>query len=192
MAAASVTRLPAAADLVGLDFRRVRLTGSFLHGQEQLLVGRSYQGRAGYGVFSPLLLTDERTIFVDRGWIPLAAKSSDEWRAPDGAPISIEGVLRVPPHENSGTGASIGNEHYRLSLLQMARQAAIDPAKLVPAYLVDLGQSDGRSLPVPRAVGVEIADNHLQYALTWFALAAALVVIFLLASRQGRNAGGPQ
>lgn len=180
--AADPVPLPGAGDdLTAFDFRRARLSGRFLHDREQLLVGRSYQGLSGYEVMTPFALADGRAVFVDRGWIPLAAR--DSARGEPSAEVSFEGVIRVPPAP-SGPGASRGNEHYRLNLGHMAAEAGVDPGRLVPVYVVATGEPSAGVLPVPRRVAVELPDNHLQYALTWFSLAAVLVVISIAMVRR--------
>ena len=170
-------------DPAGVEFRRVHLTGTLLQDRQQFLVGRSYQGASGYEVMTPMALPDGRYVFIDRGWIPLAAKDAPLQRseAAQGA-TSIDGIIRLPPAE--GTAASRGNEHYRLDLGHMAEQAGLDPNSLAPVYVVAVGRPEAGRLPVPRTVAVELPDNHLQYALTWFSLAGVLAVIFVIAARR--------
>ncbi len=47
-------------------------------------------------------------------------------------------------------------------------------------YLVADAAPNPGGLPIGRAPGVNLANNHLGYALTWYALAFALLVIYLL------------
>lgn len=170
-------------DPAAVEFRRVHLTGELLQDRQQYLVGRSYQGASGYEVLTPLALPDGRHVFVDRGWIPLAAKDAPLPRSetPQRA-TDIDGIIRLPPPE--GAAASRGNEHYRLDLRRMAEQAGLDPQSVVPVYVVATGRPESGRLPVPRTVAVEVPNNHLQYALTWFSLAGVLAVIFVIASRR--------
>ncbi len=176
-----VALLASEADLADLEYRRVRVTGRFLHDREQFLVGRSYQGQTGYEVMTPLALPDGRHLFVNRGWIPLAAKDATRRPRARDAGVTVTGIIRLAP-ELDGPGASRGDEHYRLDLRRMAAEAGLDPATLVPFYVVAGGEGAKGMLPVPRPAVVEVSNNHLQYALTWFGLAAALVAIYVVAS----------
>ena len=59
-----------------MDFRRIRVSGEFLHGRSLLLSARSYQGRPGSHLLTPLRLETGRVLMVNRGWIPLDATPS--------------------------------------------------------------------------------------------------------------------
>jgi surfeit locus 1 family protein len=185
MAEAPLTALPSVAD-PSIEYRRVHLDGRFLAGRDQFLVGRSFRGSTGYGVFTPFDLGG-RILFVDRGWIPLSARDDAAWRIPEGgAPATVDGVLRLA-RGNQDSSASLGNEHYRLSIGAMARQAGLDPANVLPFTVTALGQGDGRTLPAAAPTAVDLSDNHLHYALTWFTLAVALVAIYVVASFHPRH-----
>ncbi|HVY82026.1 MAG TPA: SURF1 family protein [Steroidobacteraceae bacterium] len=51
-------------------FQRVRVSGHYDPAHQFLLDNRTYDGRAGYEVLTPLDRRDGATILVDRGWIP--------------------------------------------------------------------------------------------------------------------------
>jgi surfeit locus 1 family protein len=56
----------------------------------------------------------------------------------------------------------------------MASTTGLDPARLVP-FFVDAGPAPNPGgLPVGGVTIVDLPNNHLQYALTWYGLAAAL------------------
>ena len=62
----------------------------------------------------------------------------------------------------------------------MAARAGIDPARLVP-FFVDAGVAPNPGgLPVGGVTMVDLPNNHLQYAVTWYGLAAALAVILFV------------
>jgi cytochrome oxidase assembly protein ShyY1 len=49
----------------------------------------------------------------------------------------------------------------------------------VAPFYVDLEQVPPGGIPKPGPLQVHLKDDHLQYAITWFALAAAVVIAFL-------------
>ena len=51
------------------------------------------------------------------------------------------------------------------------------------------GSGAAGDLPRPVSTGADLANNHLSYAVTWFGLAAALVVIFIIFARSRLRAG---
>src|SRR3954470_18335815 len=79
------------------DFRRVSVTGQFLHDHELDLAARSMNGRVGYHIVTPLKRDDGTLVLVNRGWVPLERR--DPSTRPEGLPagtVTVEGVARVP------------------------------------------------------------------------------------------------
>src|SRR5690606_1213868 len=58
------------------DYRRVELSGQFLHDQEFHLHRRSADGRGGYHVLTPLVRPEGDVVLVDRGWVPPPLKDA--------------------------------------------------------------------------------------------------------------------
>lgn len=54
------------------DQRRVRLAGHWLSSHQIYLDNRALQGRAGIHVLTPLVLSDQSIVWVNRGWAPKA------------------------------------------------------------------------------------------------------------------------
>ncbi len=169
-----------------LELRRVTLTGRFLD-REFHLGGRSHRGEVGFHIVMPLLLEDGRTILVDRGWVP--APLRDPARRPESrpaGPVALQAVLRSGGWKGRALfrpdNAPQDNYWIWLDLPQMAEQAALE-RPITALYAVALpaeGASDG--LPIASAPSLEIRNDHLQYALTWFSLAVALAVIYVMLS----------
>ena len=164
----------------GLEHRRVRLSGRYLHDREMLIVNRLRRGRAGYGLVTPMLLGDGTSVLVDRGWVPL------EWadRRPAVRPVDgsdgLVGVLRAGGRLNSWLPDNdpAGGQWFFVDVPQMSAHVGLERAR---PYHVRLLPAAGRTgFPEPQDARGTISNRHLEYALTWFALAAVLVVIFVL------------
>ncbi|MED6312061.1 MAG: SURF1 family cytochrome oxidase biogenesis protein, partial [Pseudomonadota bacterium] len=61
--------------------------------------------------------------------------------------------------------------------------ASADLPQLQPYYILAANKTDG-GLPVGHQWRIDIRNNHLQYAITWFALAFGLLVVYLLYHRR--------
>lgn len=87
------------------DYRRVYTTGRLRHDQEMLIGPRTYDGKDGYLVVTPLERGDgQSTVLVNRGWIPKSLKAQKS--RPDGIPqgdVTVEGLLRTPWKKNMFT-----------------------------------------------------------------------------------------
>ena len=174
-----------------VDFRPLRASGSFRHDQEFYLASRSYQGKLGYHVVTPLVLNVDRiTVMIDRGWVP--AERRDPASRPQGqlaGSVTVTGIARLPPKPGLFTpdNRPDQNQWYWSDLSAMARQAGI--ADVAP-FVIEAG-ADGNpgGLPIGGRTRVTLSNDHLQYAITWYALAGALAVIYLV-SRRRRDDGG--
>jgi surfeit locus 1 family protein len=131
----------------------------------------------GAQLLVPLERPDGPTILVLLGWVP---------RLPDlpPAPASIEGYIRAP--DQAGTFSAMddvaGRRFYTLDPRAIAAAVRLGP--VAPFTLVALGPTVPGQFPDPAHRLPRPPDNHLSYALTWFGLAGALVVIFLVYLRK--------
>lgn len=171
--------LPETFDPEAQEFSRVTLTGAFdgangRHGfaDAPLLTSRRPDG-PGYRIIQPFETTDGRRVMVDRGYIPVVEKNEGGAAArPTPAPageITITGALRWPGE--GGDGRPFGardNVWTARDLDVMAELFDAEPALIVAETSTAVGR-----WPVPQPIeAVNVPNNHLEYALTWGALAA--------------------
>ncbi len=167
-----------------LRFRRVELTGTFLHDRELYRAAQTHGNDRGWDVIAPLRLSDGRTVLVNRGWVPTPKKP------PEARPeslvegeVTIEGIVRlggwqgmefVRPENDPD-----GNVWVWMDLDAMAQAAGLESP--VTQVYVDAakGQTPGE-YPIGGQTRVNLRNQHLEYALTWFMLAAGLVAIYVL------------
>jgi surfeit locus 1 family protein len=183
--------LPPTEDWAAFDFRRVAAEGTFLP-DHALLVGTTARGgEVGGELAVPLALRDRpERLLVDLGWVEEGRFRAGEAAAlvPDG-PVSLEGVLRYRGDERPGLFTpdprQEGRRWFAWDIAGVAR--ALD-APFLPVVLVRDGPPLSSAGPVPATVRVDYPNDHLGYAITWFGLAAALLVIFvLLGLKRGRE-----
>jgi surfeit locus 1 family protein len=162
------------------EFTRVTASGTFDHGRERHVLAQTHEGAVGVVVVTPLLTDDGRLLLVDRGWVPDAAR--DMVGRGEGRE-SLEGLVRLPPRPNSFTPENRpeDDQWFRID------PAAMAGAEALPFYLeASTAEADG--WPQPRQRALSLRNDHLQYALTWFALAAGLLVVYVLFRRQAGRA----
>ncbi|MDH3475124.1 MAG: SURF1 family protein [Rhodospirillales bacterium] len=184
-ATAEPTAFPAlVGDPAPLEFTRVRVTGRFLHDRELQLANRTYRKSVGIHVVTPLVLEDGRTLLVDRGWVPMDRR--DPARRPEGqveGPVTLEAMLRRGGWRGSAwlrpDNDPAGNTWLWLDLPAMAEAAGLEGAVTV-LYLQAGPAANPGGLPKGGYGAANLRNDHLGYAVTWYALAAALVVIYLL------------
>lgn len=165
-----------------VDYLPVTLEGRFLHDQEQYFLA-THEGQSGWYIYAPLELADGRTVIVNRGYVPydLRDPAKRSWQPVEGT-AAITGLARNPPPEKPGSllpdNAPDERTWYWKHHAAMARAMDLSDATLLP-FFVDVSTTDGAvsAGPVGGVTRVSLPNNHLQYAVTWFGLAAALIVI---------------
>lgn len=187
--AAEPVRLPAdIADPEDWDYRRAVVTGLLLHDRELFLASRSHRGRVGLHVVTPLRRTDAGAagpvVLVNRGWVPTERR--DRASRTDGLPeqpVTVSGILRRPAERGwmVPDNEPDANLWFWADLPAMAAAAGIAPA--APVILEADGDAAGGALPIGGQTRLDIPNNHLQYAITWFAFAVILMVIYVLYHR---------
>ncbi|MFN0043794.1 MAG: SURF1 family protein [Alphaproteobacteria bacterium] len=168
-----------------LEFRQVALVGRFLHDKEMRLISRSRGGVVGLELVTPLALADGTTVLVNRGWVP--GSLADAAKRPDtlvSGEVQVRGAVRLGERLGWATPENRPAEGLWFSV-DLAAMASDSGISALPYIVVIEGA--GLELPRPRQPGALPKNDHLQYALTWYALAAALGVIAVLAARQARR-----
>ena len=162
-------------------FAKVRVQGRF-RADLRALYGADVRDTAegpqmGAGLLVPLERRDGPPILVDRGWIPLSRRQAIAM--PSGE-VSVEGYVRpaVQPGLFSANDDPVRRHFYTLD--PAAIGAALGVRDLAPFTLVALGPRPSDLYPEPAHHLPRPPNNHLSYAITWFGLAVALVVVFVV------------
>jgi surfeit locus 1 family protein len=172
-------------DPKALEYRRVWVEGRFRHDRELYLTSRFYRDKPGYQVITPLVLADGATVLVNRGFVPLAAK--DPATRPAGqvtGTVRVEGVVRLSaaPGWFTPDNEPAGNLWFYPDVAQMAAAAGL--AGVRPVFVEAGPAPNPGGLPIGGQTQVDLPNDHLQYAITWYSLAAALAVIYGLFCRR--------
>ncbi|MCA1403512.1 SURF1 family protein [Ensifer sp. IC3342] len=164
-----------------IDYLTVRVSGIYDHSKERHFFA-THEGRTGYYVFTPLMLEDGRALFVNRGFVPFEKK--DASTRPEGqvaGAVTVNGLARPRLSEKPSSlvpdNDVARNIFYWKDLDAMAGAAGI-PTDRVVSFFVDADASPNPGgLPIGGVTQFDLPNNHLQYALTWYGLAAALVAV---------------
>lgn len=183
--AAVVDLPPPGRDVTALEYSRVRARGHFVNDREAYLGARSLRGNVGYHVLVPFVLDDGTSVLVNLGWIPRERKDPETRKqARIEGETTIVGYLRRSGKPGWFTPDNRPQENFWLypDVPAMARFLKMQAVR--PYYLQLAGEAPPGGWPRPVPIEVRLNDPHLQYAITWFALAVILVVIYILYSRR--------
>lgn len=169
-------------DPKNLEWYLAEASGTYLEGEDLLLVNLSQDGRAGVDPVSPLRLDDGRVLLVNRGFIPLSEAVPP---APSGR-VTIVGRVRAPQERRRGalTDPATG-ELREIQRLDPQRLAAQLPGEVLPFY-VDLLQSDPADSPsLSRIAEPELTlGPHLSYVVQWFVFSACAIAAWAFIVRR--------
>lgn len=172
------------------EYRHVRLSGAFLNGRETLVYAVTDLG-AGYWVMTPLRRDDGTFVLVNRGFVPTDRR--DPRTRGDGeveGPTTVTGLLRMS--EPGGTWLRSNDpardRWYSRDVAAIAKARGLDPGKVAP-YFVDADAGEGRGQwPAGGLTRIHFRNAHLQYAITWFAMAFMVIVGVFVFVRHGGDA----
>ena len=175
-----------------LEFHPIIDEGVFLHAKEIFLGATSEAGRNGYQVLTPLQESGGRIVFVNRGFIP--AELKDPAKRSDGqiaGAVRVQGLLRLPPAEKPAwflpDNRADLNYWFWVDLPAMAAADGLD--RVAPFYIDADATPNPGGWPKGAVTRLALRNDHLQYAITWFSLAVALLVIYFLYHRRHVRSG---
>lgn len=168
------------------DYMPVRVTGRFLNDKEVLVTTLTAEG-TGYWLLTPFEIADGSIIFVNRGFVPMDSK--DQATRTAGLidnETTINGIMRMGekngfyPRRNDAAA----DRWYTRELPAMAKARGLED---VAPYFIDADKTPNiGGVPIGGLTVISFPNNHFVYAVTWFALAAGVLLagIFVLLSRR--------
>jgi cytochrome oxidase assembly protein ShyY1 len=176
----------------GDEFRRVSFRATYASGLDAMVYSSGSAVREdisgpGTWAFLPARLPGGETVVINAGFVQntmqdRAQQDRAVTRLVTGEPVLMTGYLRFPetagmltPKENLARRLWFTRDH-----LAMAKSLGWGQggSEVAPFY-IDLEQPVPASgIPKPGPLDVHLKDDHLQYAITWFTLAGAVVIAF--------------
>jgi surfeit locus 1 family protein len=166
------------------EYRRVIARGAFRHDREVQVytVVSEEKGKLagpGYWVMTPLELEGGARVIVNRGFVPLDRKNPDTRAAGQvSGPIPVTGLLRTPERATmfSPDNDPSRNAWYRRDPAEIA--SAMKLERVAPFTIDADATPNPGGLPEGGRTRINLPNDHLGYALTWFGLALALAGVF--------------
>ena len=171
-----VLRLP----LAEAEWRRVHAKGHYLHDKEAYVYATEFDLGLGVHVLTPLQTAEDGTVLVDRGFVPLDLKAPEKRAAGQvQGDVEISGVVRLAGGGNPFTPAPDQSERiwYSRDIEGITRALGITVS--APVVIVTDQPANPGGLPRFPGYRLDIPNNHLQYAVTWFGLALTLLGVYV-------------
>jgi surfeit locus 1 family protein len=170
-------------------YQRVSVEGELDGAHQFLLDNRSFEGRPGYEVLTPLTRAHALTLLIDRGWVPFQGSRA---QLPDvtlalAGPVQLTG--RIAPLPSPGLAAgriapSIGGSWPKLTSFPAMTQLAAALGVPLSARILLLDPVS----PVGFARGWQVPGlpplRHFAYAVQWWSFALLTLILWVIASRR--------
>ncbi|MGX1197159.1 SURF1 family protein [Parvibaculum sp. MBR-TMA-1.3b-4.2] len=175
----------ASLDLDNLEYRPFTVTGHFLNDREMRYFTQDRDtSQPGFALITPLKLDspgDEGAyVLVDRGFVPQAL--ADPAKRPGSEPegeVTLTGYLRRSEKRSAFSAADDPQRNIWMvrDIATMAEAAEVSP---VAPFLIEAdGKVPDGTWPKPGRTRIDLPNNHLDYALTWYGLAVVLLGIYI-------------
>lgn len=170
-------------------FGSVEVSGQFQANRYFLLDNQIFDGQVGYqviGLLTPQPALSEQLVLVNLGWVPLGSNRAELPRIelPQG-PLTIPGRYYQPSEfgfQLSDQILEAGPWPQRIQRLDLAALSELTQLPLAP-YVVLLSEQAEFGWPRQWQPQVMAPEKHQAYALQWFSLALACLLVFIFASR---------
>ena len=188
-------------DRAANEYRHVTATGRFDHARETLVYTVQSDARGpykgpGFWVMTPLMQPDGSAILINRGFVPEDRRDPATRAAGQVAgPVTVTGLMRFPEDASWFVPANAPerNAWYRRDPQEIGRARGL--AEIAPFSIdADAAPNPG-GLPQGGETRLSFPNKHLEYALTWYGLAATLIgvyIAFVLSRRRGSAGQSPR
>jgi surfeit locus 1 family protein len=194
------TKLNAADD----EFRRVKFSATFVPRAQALVYAsasalRSDVSGQGYWIFAPARTSAGALVIVNRGFVPDGRQDPATRAAGEIAgPIELVGVMRWPephgtfsPADEPARNLWFVRDHVAIATAKgwdrgldegsgrgSSQGSSQGSGQIAPFFVEQEAPEPPGGLPHPGALKVNLRNEHLQYAITWYGLAVVVVVMF--------------
>lgn len=177
-----------------IEYRTVTATGVYANDKERHFFA-TWHGQTGYYIYTPLQLADGRYLFVNRGFVPYEDKEPEmrmQGQLTDEQTVTGLARAKLPakPSWVVPDNDFARNIFYWKDLDVMASSTGLDKASVVPFFVDADNTPNPKGMPVGGVTDIDLPNNHLQYAFTWYGLAVVLVVIVAV-SRFRKSGNSP-
>lgn len=166
------------------EYRHASVTGHFDNTKETLVQAVTAYG-GGFWVLTPLV-TSSGTVLINRGFVPPDHRDPTTRDVPQGD-VTITGLLRVTEPDGAFLRGNDPQADRWFSRDVTAIATAKNLTPIAPFFLD--AERGAEAYPIGGLTVLTFSNNHLIYALTWFALSAMLIAAFgyLLWDRRGKS-----
>ena len=161
-------------DKVRVNYQRVAIEGKYNFEKQIYLYSLNDKGQPGYDVITPFESLNSENVLVNRGWIKSNLKNNDIInRTIDN---KIQGLIlkNIKPNVFKPENDLKANIWFSINLEQIKKVTGKNFGNYI-LYLED----KKTNIPKPKKITIDLPNNHLKYAITWYSISISIFGYFL-------------
>ena len=168
-------------NLIKKNYQRVITKGNFNFDKQIYLYSLNSNGRPGYDVITPFKTNKNENVLINRGWIKKELKDNPSINYEDYNDQNVIGFLREIYKPNIFKPDNDLNNNIWFSLnLEEIREVT---GEQFSEFVIFLEDKQAKT-PLPKKISVDVPNNHLKYAITWYAISISIIFYYLYFRRK--------
>ena len=168
-------------NLIKKNYQKVNAKGKFNFDEQIYLYSLNNTGKPGYDVITPFKTNNNENVLVNRGWISKELKGSPDINFKKGSEQKIVGFLRKIYEPNMFKPANdiANNVWFSINFEDLNKVTGKEFNK----FVIFLEDSQVK-IPLPKKISIDVPNNHLKYAITWYAISTSIIFYYLYFRRK--------
>ena len=141
----------------------------------------------GTSAFIPARLSTGEIVAINAGFVPNTMQDRNQDRAVaeliTNKPVMMTGYIRFPEAAGAHTPDVEHDKRPWFSRDHLAMAQAFGWGEVAPFYIDLEAPVPASGIPKPGPLRVQLVDHHMRYAITWFSLAALVLMAFAVSLR---------
>ena len=158
---------------INKSYQRVTLVGKYNFKNQIYLYNLNKKGQPGFDVITPFETLNKENVLINRGWIKKEFKNNS---AINSSSANIKGLLKESNRKNIFTPNNDLKENiwFSINLNEIQKMTGKKFNKFI-VYLED----EKIDTPKPKEITIDLPNNHLKYAITWYSISISILFYFL-------------
>ncbi len=163
------------------NYQRVKANGKFNFDKQIYLYSLNDKGKPGYDVVTPFETNKNENVLINRGWINKELKGNPSINLEINTDQKIVGLLReiYEPNIFKPDNDIKNNVWFSININDL-KEATGDQFNEFVIFL----ENNEVKTPLPKKITVDVPNNHLKYAITWYAISVSIIFYYLYFRRK--------
>ena len=167
--------------LIKKNYQRVTTKGKFDYDKQIYLYSLNDNGKPGYDVITPFRTNRNENVLINRGWIVKGLKDSPSINLKNESEKKIIGLLReiYKPNMFKPDNDLKNNIWFSINLEDLKKATG----EQFNNFVIFLEDNQAKT-PLPKKISIDVPNNHLKYAITWYAISISIIFYYLYFRRK--------